>query len=155
MPITTIYSSSSASKTTLAILKEFLNDYMSEIDIMLEKPDLDNEQDLERPILYLELFDGADRNTGMGNAINQTQKGQFHTFDIMAWWIITSTTGGQLKVRDLYDKMQFALKQHGDILGAAGLKRIRSSSLRDFPKAGSNLFYGGRNLITLDTMISW
>ena len=143
--------------TSLQILKEFIFSYMSsdEIDILMEAPKMDESFYLYKPILYVETMPGSDVNCGLGRRLPNGDRGKFHYVSLMLYWIISQDVGGMDRVRQLSDTLRYAFLTRGFELEQAGLQKATCSSLREIPQATSSPFYGGRNLVTFRTLLSY
>jgi hypothetical protein len=151
LPITTVYNPEQFLTTSSAILREWLTDYIGDVDITFEIPFLDESIGIQRPILYLELMPGSHR-FGMGKVMTNTTRGNIYKVEYMASWIVNNYIGGQPRVKELAENMymSFLDKSKVGYLASAGLRYPKCSTLREIPKSSYSEFFGGRHLITFD-----
>jgi len=145
---------------TLKILKEFIESYMNSttkfgIDIVFEKPVLDGNKEISKPMLFLNLLPGSFREVGLGRNISDTKKGQELAIEIFAYWIITDELGGNKRVAELAQKLVYTFLCYWKDLNKAGLRKAKVSSLAPFYKEKNMRFYGGRQLITFELLLSY
>lgn len=157
MAIETQYLPDQATVTSLQILKEFILTYISSdtIDITFERPTLDENYPLSKPILYFEIYPGSDRNSGLGRKLPNGDKGIFTNMSVMVWIIVDYNCGEAGQVRSLSDSLRWMFLNRGFELSQAGLKDPVCGTLREIPKESYTPFFGGRCLISYQCLISW
>lgn len=157
MAITTVYDACHELETSLQILKEFVLSYITndEIDFLSSRPTLDESVPLNKPVVYIEVLPGIDRNVGMGRKLSNGDTGKWHTMNVFFYWIITNDCGGMERVRQLSDSLRWAFFYKGNELIAAGLNKPVCSSLREIPQENEGPFFGARHMITFKTLISY
>ena len=154
MPITTKFDSDYAISTSLSILKEWISDYLSTdiYDISDESVFFDENFILTKPMIHLQTMNGTNRNVGLGNTINQTQKAKIKNVDIMCWIYVDDNVGGLATSRRISDILDAAFRKNGYLLGRAGLANPRISSFREFPKDSYSPVFGGRAMISFKVL---
>lgn len=157
MPITTIFDSDYPMSTSLAILKEWMMDYLSTdyYNLTDEPPHFDENYSLSKPLLYLQFMSSQVRNVGVGNVINQTQKAQWEHIDIMCWIHVDNNVGGLTTCRQVTDIIKTAFRKYGALLDSAGLTNPRISSFHEFPKDSYSPIFGGRMMISFRVLCKY
>lgn len=147
MSIQTVYDSSNYLETSLLILGEFIQTYMPDIDITYEIPNLDENNPITRPILWLDLMPGTNREMGMGRVIDSTHRAILKQVSVMAYWIITPELGGTGKALELSGTLEQIVPKYSNDLVEAGLRKAEVSPAANIPK-GDSIYYGSRHMIT-------
>ncbi|MDP4224826.1 MAG: hypothetical protein Q8910_00450 [Bacteroidota bacterium] len=129
------------------ILSEFIQTYISDIDIYFEIPTLDENIPISRPALWLDLMPGVNKETGMGRVFGSDKKAILKQVSIMAYWIITPELGGTGKSLELSGKLEQVIPKYSDELAQAELHHAKISPAASIPK-GDSIYYGSRHLIT-------
>jgi hypothetical protein len=152
LPITTTYNPQYFLTTSKTILTEWLLDYIGNCDITYEIPYLDESTGISRPILYLELMPGSDKPAGIGRVMSNTTRGNIYKIEFMSSWIVNNSVGGSPIVKELAENLYYNFLVNGYLLGDAGLKKPKCSTLKEIPK-GATEFFGGRHLITYEVEV--
>lgn len=147
MSIQTTYDSSNYLETSLCILGEYIQTYISNIDITYEIPALDENYPIFRPVLWLDLMPGTNREAGMGRVIGSNQRAILKQVSVMAYWIITYDLGGTGKALELSGALEQIIPKYSDDLAKAGLRQPQVSPAASIPK-GDSIYYGSRHMIT-------
>jgi hypothetical protein len=157
LPITTVFDSDYSITTSMAILKEWIADYLSTgiYDITNESVFFDENYILTKPMIHLQTMNGLNRNVGIGGVINQTQKAQFKNLDIMCWIYVDNNVGGLAVYRQTADILDSSVRKYGYLLSRAGLTNPRISSFREFPKDSYSPIFGGRAMISFRVLCTY
>jgi hypothetical protein len=153
LPIHTVYDPEHFLTTSTAILKEWLVDYIIDVDITDEMPFLNEQTGITRPILYLQLMPGSDKSS-FGIVMSNTTRGKIYKIEFLANWIVSYSVGGTLKAKELGESLYYSFleKTRVGALSAAKLRNVKCSTYREIPK-GSTEFFGGRHLISFEVEV--
>lgn len=147
MSITTTYDSSNYLETSLYILGEYIQTHIPDIDITYEIPTLDENYPISRPVLWIDLMPGTNKEAGMGRVVGQNKRAILKQVSVMVYWIITPELGGTGKALELSGALEQIVPKYSDDLAQAGLRNPRVSPAASIPK-GDSIYYGSRHLIT-------
>lgn len=155
MAITTVFDPKDYITTGTNIIKEFIETYIPDVDVTTEMPILDENYELERPIIYLENMPTSfvERNVGMGQIGNNGRKEKKINLNIMAYVIVSYDVGGSPMAKKIGGMLYYTFFANKDDLARVGLKNPACSSFREFPKDAQSHIFGGRCLITAKVSI--
>ena len=134
-------------QSSVEILSQFINNHVSNIIVRNEMPKLDESKDIGKPLLFLEILPGSNKEVGMGRRGVNGKRGIWKNVDMFAHWIVSDKVGGTPKMLQLAGLLEHEIPTFQHELKQQGIETIRISPLRQFAK-GNAKFYGGRHMIT-------
>jgi hypothetical protein len=149
LSIITVYDSNSDTyiNDSIQIYKEWLSDYISNVDITDDTPVLDESYPIQRIILYIQLMPGSDRQISNRHAGNGMKIKKYQP-EFMLNWITTNELGGANSVRQLSQILKKNTDRNGYLLGNAGLRLATCGGLREFAKSSTSIYISSRQLVT-------
>lgn len=159
MSITTIYDPTSDTYLTdsIQIFKEWLLEYVSNIDIVDDFPSLDEnyQMQMQRIVMHIQIMPHSDKSIGMGRSKGNGKKAKIYQPELMINWITTNELGGANSVRLLSQILKKNIDRNGKLLADAGLRYPTCGGLREFPKSSSSPFFGGRQTVLYRIESEW
>jgi hypothetical protein len=157
LSITTVYDPKSDLYLTDSILifKEWIIDYLPNIDIFDDMPILDENYQLQRIVMYIQLLPYSDKSIGIGRSKGNGKKAKIYQVELMIKWITTDDLGGANSVRQLSQILKKNIDKNGHLLAQAGLRLPTCGGLTEVPKSSSSPFFGGKQLIIYRIESEW
>lgn len=157
MAINTVFDPTSDSYLTdsIHIFKEWVIDYLPNVDIFDDMPSLDENYPIQKIIMHIQLLPYSDKSIGIGRSKGNGKKAKIYQPELMINWITTEELGGANSIRQLSQILKKNIDKNGYLLANAGLRLPNCSGLREFPKSSSSIYFGGRQLITYSVESEW
>lgn len=157
LSITTVYVPTSDLYLTdsIQIFKEWVVDYLSNIDIVDDMPILNEDYPIERIIMHIQIMPYSDKSIGIGRSKGNGKKAKIYQPELMINWITHDGLGGANNVRQLSQTLKKNIDKNGYLLANAGLRLPSCGGLREFPKSSNSIYYGGRQLIIYRVESEW